>query len=66
MNPTASPYVVFRAEEWTSSVAQPIGIGQCLRLSPKDEVHSRASFKKKSSNALNKAFYAKHVQLAFA
>ena len=66
MNPTASPYAVFRAEEWTSSVAQPIGIGQCLRLNPKGKVHFRASFKKNSTNALNKAFFAKHVQLAFA
>ncbi len=66
MNPTASPYAVFRAKEWTSSVAQPIGIGQCLRLNPKEKVHFRASFKKTSTNALSKAFHTKHVQLAFA
>ena len=35
MTPSASPYAVFKAEEWISAVAQPIGIGLCLRLTPK-------------------------------
>ena len=35
MTPSASPYAVFKAEDWVSWVAQPIGIDQCLRLTPK-------------------------------
>ena len=66
MTPSASPYAVFRAEEWVSAVAQPIGIGQCLRLAPKKLAPIRYSVKKKSGNSLRKGFSKKHVQLAFA
>ena len=66
MTPSASPYAVFKAEEWVSAVAQPIGIGQCLRLTPKKFAPIRSSFKKKSGNSLRKGFSGKHVQLAFA
>ena len=66
MTPSASPYAVFKAEEWVSAVAQPIGIGQCLRLTPKKLVPIRSSVKKKSGNSLRKRFSKKHVQLAFA
>ena len=66
MTPSASPYAVFKAEEWVSSVAQPIGIGQCLRLSPKNLATIRSPIKKKSGNAFRKEFSKKHVQLAFA
>ncbi len=66
MTPSASPYAVFKAEEWTSAVAQPIGIGQCLRLSPKKLAPINSSIKKKSCNSLRKSFSKKHVQLAFA
>ena len=48
MTPSASPYAVFKAEEWVSAVAQPIGIGQCLRLTPKKIAPIRYSVKKKS------------------
>jgi len=35
MTSSASPYAVFQAEDWSPSVASPIGIGQCLRIQPK-------------------------------
>ena len=66
MTLSASPYAVFKAEEWVSAVAQPIGIGQCLRLTPKKLAPIRSSVKKKSGNSLRKGFSKKHVQLAFA
>ena len=67
MTPSASPYAVFKAEEWVSAVAQPIGIGQCLRLAPKKLSPIRSSIKKKKSgNSLRKGYSKKHVQLAFA
>ena len=66
MTPSASPYAVFKAEEWVSAVAQPIGIGQCLRLPPKKLAPIRNSVKKKSGNSMRKGFSKKHVQLAFA
>ena len=66
MTPSASPYAVFKAEEWVSAVAQPIGIGQCLRLTPKKLAPISSSIKKKSGNSLRKGFSKKHVQLAFA
>ena len=66
MTPSASPYAVFRAEEWSTPVAQPIGIAQCLRLAPKKFVPIRSSINKKSRNCVIKEFSKKHVQLAFA
>ena len=66
MTSSASPYAVFKAEEWVSVVAQPIGIGQCLRLTPKKLTPNSSSVKKKSGNSLRKGFSKKHVQLAFA
>ena len=66
MTPSASPYAVFKAEELVPVVAQPIGIGQCLRLTPKKLAPIRSSVKKKSSNSLRKRLPKKHVQLAFA
>ena len=66
MTPSASPYAVFKADEWVSAVAQPIGIGQCLRLTPKKLAPIRYSVKKRSGNSLRKGFSKKHVQLAFA
>ena len=66
MTPSASPYAVFKAEEWLSAVAQPIGIGQSLRLAPKKLAPIRSSIKKKKSgNSLRKGYSKKHVQLAF-
>ena len=66
MTPSASPYAVFRAEDWASNVAQPIGIDQCRRLDPKEITALRPSIKKKSGNSFKKSFSKKHVQLAFA
>ena len=66
MTPSSSPYAVFKAEEWVSAVARPIGIGQCLRLTPKKIAPLRSSVKKKSCNSLRKGISKKHVQLAFA
>ena len=66
MTLSASPYAVFKADEWVSPVAQPIGIGQCLRLTPKKLSPIRSLVKKKRSNSFKKVFSKKHVQLAFA
>ena len=66
MTPSASPYAVFKAEEWVSAVVQPIGIGQCLRLTPKKLAPIRSSVKKKSGNSVREGISKKHVQLAFA
>ncbi len=66
MTPSASPYAVFKAEEWVSAVAQPIGIGQGLRLTQKILAPNISSVKKRSGNSLRKGFSKKHVQLAFA
>ena len=66
MTLTASPYAVFKAEEWVSPVAQPIGIAQCIRLNSKKLSPISSSIKKKRSTSLREGFSEKHVQLAFA
>jgi len=66
MTPSSSPYAVFKAEEWVSAVGQPIGIGQCLRLTPKKLAPIRSSVRKKRNNSLRKGISKKHIQLAFA
>ena len=66
MAQSASSYVVFKAEECVSSVAQPIAISQCLRLTPKKLAPIKSSSNKLSSNSLREGFSKKHVQLAFA
>ena len=66
MSPSASPYAVFKADEWVSAVAQPIGTGQSIRLTPKKLAPIRSSVKKKSGNCLRKGFSKKYVQLSFA
>ena len=63
---SASPYTEFRVEEWLSDVAQPIGIGQCLRLAPRNCDPIKSSIQYKKGNSLKIEFYKKHVQLAFA
>ena len=62
MTPSASPYAVFRAEEWAFIEAQLIGISQYLRLSPK----KLSPIKKGCRTSLKKSYAKKHVQLAFA
>ena len=66
MTQSASPYAVFKADEWVSAVAQPICIYQCLRLTPKKLGSIRSSTNEKNRNSLRKTFTKKHVQLAFA
>ncbi len=66
MTPPSSPYAVFKAEDWVSAVPQPIGIGQCLRLAPKEFTPMKSSRKKESGTPLKKVFSTKHVQLSFA
>ncbi len=66
MTLSSSPYAVFKAKEWASDIPQPIGIGQCLRLTPKKFAPIRSSIKKKSGNTLRKRLSKTHIQLAFA
>ena len=66
MTLSSSPYAVFNAVEWLSPDPQPIGIGQCLRLTPKKLSPIRSSIKNKSGNSFRKGLPKKHVQLAFA
>ena len=66
MTSASSPYAVFKAEDWVSSVAQPIGIGHSQRLAPKTLLPIRSLIKKKGGNPLRKRFSKKHVQLTFA
>ena len=40
--PASSPYAVFRASDWNSVVAEPIGLRQCLRIAPFNQFGSRA------------------------
>ena len=46
------PVFCFNAEEWVTAGAQPIGIGQCLRLTPMKLAPVKPSIKKKSFNSL--------------
>ena len=61
MAPSASPYALFKAEEWVSAVAQPIGIGQRHRLTPNKIVPIRSYLKKTIGNSLRKRFSKEHV-----
>jgi len=65
MAPSASPYSVFKAEDWMVPPA-PIGIGQCVRVRPRKRYQSNGSTKKKSGTTLNTESSRSHVQLAFA
>ena len=65
MTLSASPYAVFKAEEWVSAVAQPIGVGQFLRFTPKKLVPIRSSIKKQGESSLRNGLSKKHVQHAF-
>ena len=66
MTQAASPYAVFKADDWVSAVPTPICIDQCLRLTPKKLGPIRSSIKEKTRNSLRKGFTKKHVQLSFA
>ena len=66
MTLSASPYAVFKAEDWVPAVAQPIGINQCLRLTPKQVSAIRSSVGRKRGNSIGRLHSKNHVQLAFA
>tara|TARA_B100000700_G_C14607647_1_gene652079 strand:- start:19 stop:219 length:201 start_codon:yes stop_codon:yes gene_type:complete len=62
----SSPYTVFRASDWRSAVAEPIGIGQGLRLAPKEYISKRNFHHKRRRGTSEKLASANHIQLAFA
>ena len=62
----ASPYAVFHPEQWNSLAAQPIGIGQCLRITPKKYYRRNSSLKKKTVNDKKIKHSNVSVQLSFA
>ncbi|WP_320667483.1 hypothetical protein [Prochlorococcus sp. MIT 1307] len=66
MAPASSPYAVFRASDWSPVVAEPIGLGQCLRIQPKKYYPQRDIQKKSNGNTLGKVPPKSYVQLAFA
>ena len=66
MTLSASPYALFRAEDRLPATAQPIGIGQCLRIAPKKYYRKNTSINKKSGTTLRKQPLNEAVQLAFA
>ena len=66
MAPASSPYAVFRASDWSPVVAEPIGLGQCLRIKPKKYYPRKGIQKKDGGNTWKKVPSKSHVQLAFA
>jgi len=51
---------------WTSPVAEPIGLRQCLRIAPKKHLPRSATTQQRSGFISKKTLLSKHVQLAFA
>jgi len=66
MAPASSPYAVFRASDWNSVVAEPIGLRQCLRIAPKKFYPRSVTTKQRSGTISKKTLLSTHVQLAFA
>ena len=66
MAPTSSPYAIFRASDWNSVVAEPIGLRQCLRIAPKKFYHRSVTTPQRSGTISKKPGLNRHVQLAFA
>ena len=66
MAPTSSPYAVFRASDWNSVVAQPIGLRGCLRIAPKKFSPRGVITKQRGRTSSRKTLLGTHVQLAFA
>jgi len=66
MAPTSSPYAVFRASDWNSVVAEPIGLRQCLRIAPKKFYPRSVTTQQRSGTISKKTLLNTHVQLAFA
>ena len=65
MGLSASPYSVFKAEDWMLPPAS-IGIDQCVRVNPPKRYPKRNSTNKKSGSISNKVSLRRFVQLAFA
>ena len=61
----ASPYVVFRAKDNLSIAAQPIGIGQCLRIFPKKYNRKNEVSNNKNARVTKKKRTNRHIQLTF-
>lgn len=66
MAPASSPYAVFRASDWNSVVAEPIGLRQCLRIEPKKFHPKSITTQQKTGTISKKTLLNTHVQLAFA
>ena len=66
MAPASSPYALFQASDWSSAVASPIGIGQCIRLQRKKFYPKSDTQKKRVGTISKKVRSSSHVQLAFA
>ena len=66
MAPASSPYAVFRASDWNSVVAEPIGLRQCLRIAPKKFYPRSVTTQQRSGTISKKTLLNTHVQLAFA
>ena len=66
MAPTSSPYAVFRASDWNSVGAEPIGLRQCLRIAPKKFYSRSVTTQQRSGTISKKTLLNTHVQLAFA
>ena len=64
MTLSASPYAVFRPEDWAYAEVQPIGICQWLRLMPRN-ISKVKLIKKKRDISLKKVFSVKDLQLYF-
>ena len=62
----SSPYAVFRATDWNSVVAEPIGLRQCPRIAPKKFYPRSVTTQKKNGTTSKKTLLNTHVQLAFA
>ncbi len=62
----SSPYSVFRAEDFDFSRAEPIGIGQCVRIAPKKYYSNRVPSKMENGNSSKKKRLILPVQLSFA
>ena len=62
---SASPYAVFKADDWMIPPA-PIGLGQCVRVKPKKLYARNTSTCKTNRGGITKEYSGNLVQLAFA
>ena len=66
MASVSSPYALVQASDWSSAVASPIGIGQCIRINPKKFYPKSVTTQKRNGTISKKTLLSTHVQLAFA